>query len=204
MMIDLGNIRANMANGLLAFLESSTDDFKTVKQEYEECLAMITAELGGKVPYASELSFLIDRRINAELTYSFYLGLRANMEYFRNPIANNFLNADFEVVLRETRSHYLPECEAAQRKLNKFYDALPEEYKLTDKTTPISEYESFIATYGLKIAHYCGFLFGNELYSCVEPGYVPDMVYTHLYQHTVEKYLEVKLPDAYQRNYKIA
>ncbi len=147
---------------------------------------------------------LIDRQINAEITYAFYLGLQANMEYFRNPIANNFLDVDFEVLLRETRSHYLPESEESQRKLDKFYDALPEEYKLTDKTGPISEYESFVETYGLKIAHYCGFLFGNELYSCVEPGYVPDMVYTHLYQHMVEKYLDVRLPDAYHQNWKIA
>ncbi len=203
-MIDLTEIRAELVAGLFAFLEANTDDFKDIQKAYKDCLLMIGEELGGKVPYAAELFLLIEQQLKTEITYSFYLGVQANMEYFRNPVANNFLDVDFEVFLRETRSHYLPENQSAQRKLNQFYEALPDEYKRDDKTGPISEYESFVETYGLKIAHYCGFLFGNELHSCVEPGYIPDLPFTHQYQYMVEKYLQIKLPDAYRAYSKIA
>lgn len=191
-MIDFTRIGKEMKDEMCEFLECNTDDYKRFRDGYKMSVDMIRKELIDRVPYADELPALIDTQIQSELVYAFYLGMTANIEHFRNPKENNFLNKDFDDILKEGSLYLLPDYMAAQEKLGEFYRSIPSEYRrLKDE---IIEYSCYLETYGPKIAHYCGYIFGNRFFLCTEPGYVPDMAYTYQYHGMVEEYLNIRLP----------
>lgn len=186
------NIGAALTAWLNEYIEQNAEEFADTQREYKGCLAMLSDKLGDTVPQIADIPRLIEQKIASACLFSFYLGLKANMEVCENPVANDFLHLDFDTFLREERFHLLPLYRSAQETLDAIHHMLPKEYR--EKATPIIEYESLMETYAPKIAHYCGFLYGNTFYTNVEPGYHPDWAYTHRYKNMVERYLQIKLP----------
>lgn len=185
---------ANMVKKLTAFMEKNCEDFPECKKNYMECIETLKAELGVELnPSAEDIALAIEQQIASNLIYSAYLGFKANLDYFRNPIANNFLHVDTETYLRETTAHRLPAYDSAQRVIDCFYKQLTDEQK--ERTVAISEYVSYLETVGPKLAHYYGFIFANEFLARVEPAYSPDIPLTYAYRRMLQDYLQIKLRD---------
>lgn len=59
----------------------------------------------------------------------------------------------------------------------------------------IADYYSYLETIGFKLVHYWGFLWGNEFFPKVVPGYAADTVFTAKYMHMLEHDLGIILAD---------
>lgn len=159
-----------------------------------EVIETLKAELGAELnPSVEDMALAIEQQVASDLIYSAYLGFKANLDYFRNPVANNFLNVDMETYLRETTAHRLPAYESAQRVIDCFHEQLTDEQK--ERTIAIVEYVSYLETMGPKLAHYYGFIFANEFLTRVEPAYSPDIPLTYAYRRMLQDYLQIKLMD---------
>lgn len=184
----------NVVRTLTAFMEKNCEDFPECKKNYIECIETLQAELGTELnPAVADMTAAIEQQIASDLIYSAYLGFKANLDYFRNPVANNFLNVDTETYLRETTAHRLPAYECAQRVIDCFHKQLTDEQK--ERTIAIVEYVSYLETVGPKLAHYYGFIFANEFLARVEPAYSPDIPLTYAYRRMLQDYLQIKLMD---------
>lgn len=184
----------NVVRTLTAFMEKNCEDFPECKKNYIECIETLQAELGTELnPAVADMTAAIEQQIASDLIYSAYLGFKANLDYFRNPVANNFLNVDMETYLRETTAHRLPAHSSAQRVIDCFYKQFTDEQK--ERTIAIDEYVSYLETVGPKLAHYYGFIFANEFLMSVEPAYSPDIPLTYSYRRMLQDYLDIKLMD---------
>lgn len=59
----------------------------------------------------------------------------------------------------------------------------------------IADYYSYLETMGFKLVHYWGFLWGNEFFPKVVPGYAADTVFNAKYTHMLEHDLGIILAD---------
>ena len=95
---------------LISFMNKYTEGFLESRKNYIECINWLKVELGDTaVVSVEEFDTAIHDAICSDLKYSAYLGFKANLDYFNNPVANNFLKVDFEDYLREGTAHRLPE-----------------------------------------------------------------------------------------------
>ena len=156
---------SQVRNGYLTAME------KLKKTQADRCLAEMNA---------------IDNQLQSLVLFSGMLGLKANLDYFKDPIAHNFLDVDSEVYLREETAHQLPAYAKAQQARDAFFARLSsEEQKIYDAVT---EYTCYLETVAPKLAHYYGYMLGNELLPQVIPGYHPDTLQTTRYEATLSQY----------------
>ena len=90
--------------------------------------------------------------------------------------------------------HTLPDVQKATQAINSFIEflhTLPEEKH--DLTEGITDYVCYIETVGLKLAHYCSFIFADKFLQHVVPGYCRDTVTSITYKMLLEKYLQLDL-----------
>lgn len=162
-----------LTNSLIEFLEQHCEDIPEIQAKYQEAIAQ--AEEGKKLAEA------IDAQTASDLLFSAALGLKANLDHFRDPIARTFLEVDPEIYLRESVAHSLPQYIEAQ----KIRDA-------AEANDAIIEYTTYLETFGPKLAHYFGHLLGDELLPRVIPGYQPDPILTIRYHNWVWGYMGIK------------
>lgn len=158
-----------LTNSLIEFLEQHCKDFPEIRVKYKD--AIVQADEGEKLAEA------IDAQTASDLLFSAALGLKANLDHFRDPIARTFLEVDPEIYLRESVAHSLPQYIEAQ----KIRDA-------AEYDDDITAYTTYLETVGPKLAHYFGYLLGDELLPRVIPGYQPDPILTIRYQAWVQEY----------------
>lgn len=156
-------------------------DFAEVYGRYNNTMALLQEELGEE-PVLAEIT-AIGRQTASDLIFSGILGLKANFDNFIDPIKRNFLDVDAEVYLRETTAHGLPEYAKAQEMRDRFYRQLSAEQQRMYEN--VTEYVSYLQTVGPKLAHYWGYLLGNELLYRIVPGYHSDMVLTRQYSSMI-------------------
>ena len=159
-----------LTNSLIEFLEQHCGDFPENHGKYQEAIAQ-TEE--GKA-----LAEAIDAQTASDLLFSAVLGLKANLDHFRDPIARTFLEVDPEIYLRETVAHSLPQYLEAQNVRNAI-----------DANDAIIAYATYLETFGPKLAHYFGYLLGDELLPRVIPCYQPDPLLTTGYRAWMRTYL---------------
>lgn len=162
-----------LTNSLIEFLEQHCEDFPEIREKYQEAIAQ--AEKG------KELAAAIDAQAASDLLFSAALGLKANLDHFRDPIARTFLEVDPEIYLRESVAHSMPQYIEAQKILNTV--------RVNDA---IIEYTTYLETFGPKLAHYFGYLLGDELLPKIVPGYQPDPILTFRYHNWVCGYTGIK------------
>lgn len=177
-MIDTKNIMEQLTgqtltNSLIEFLEQHCEDFPEIQAKYQEAIAQ--AEEGKKLAEA------IDAQTASDLLFSAALGLKANLDHFRDPIARTFLEVDPEIYLRESVARSMPQYIEAQ----KIRDA-------AEANDAIIEYTTYLETDGPKLAHYFGYLLGDELLPRIVPGYQPDPILTFRYHNWVCGYMGIK------------
>lgn len=184
--------KENMLFELIAFMERNTEGFAESRKKYIECLNMLRGELDDKASVSvDEFDAVLHDAICSHLVYSAHLGFKANLDYFENPLANNFLNIDPEIYLREGTARMLPAYERAYAKMEAFYAQLSPELK--EATHPITDYESHLETTGPKLAHYWAFKKSNSYYPQVIPGYSAPMPFTYAYERTLAEYMGISL-----------
>lgn len=165
------------------WMAKEDEDFAVDYQRYTDAMNVLQKELGDLV---KEEIDAIEQQCASDLLFSGFLGLKANLDNFIDPVARNFLDVDFEVYLREETAHRLPEYERAQKIRDRFYSQLTSVQKET--YADVITYTSHLETVGPKLAHYFGYLLGNQLLPRVVPGYHSDMVLTIKYNSMLEDY----------------
>lgn len=177
--------------GADAFVESliaASEDFAEDHRQFEEAIAHFKSTLPeGATPSADDLCDAIRRQISAQMIFAGYLGFQANVDHFLNPIACTFMDVEPEVYLRERVARTLPEYASAQGVIDRFREQLPPEAQ--EMFESIEIYIAHLETIVPKVAHYEGFLLGNELLYYVLPGYHSDVLLTVRYCEMINEHL---------------
>lgn len=165
-------------------MAEESEAFSADYQRYIDAIDTLREELGEAV--TDEIN-AIEQQCASDLLFSGFLGLKANLDNFTDPVARNFLDVDFEVYLREEVAHRLPEYAQAQKSRERFYSQLTTAQR--EIYEDVSTYTSHLEMLGPKLAHYFGYLLGNELLPRVVPGYCADSVLTIKYNTLLAKYM---------------
>lgn len=177
-----------MANMLVEKMEEMFDDFADIKHQYEEAMASFSAEDSQCCDIsARDVREAIGRKVAAKLCFSGFLGFWANLKYFWDPVAQDFLNVDFDVFLQEDTARTLPEYVSAQSICDRVYAQIS--VTQAAKYENVIAYTSYLETIGPKLAHFFGYLLGNKLLHRFVPGYQSSMVHTLRYRTLLENYL---------------
>lgn len=160
-------------------------EFAAEHQRYTTAMDTLRKELGDAVTQEMDA---IQRQCASNLRFSGLLGLKANLDHFNAPTTNCFLNEDFEVFLQEKTAHLLPDYQTAQADRSRFYATLTPEQKAVYE--PVITYTCTLETVGPKLAHYYGYLLGNQLWPLVVPGYHEDVVLTMNYTKMLNHYFQ--------------
>lgn len=160
-------------------------EFREDHKRYVEALAKLRSEHGTCV---DEVYLAIIHQCASDLVYAGMLGLKMNLDHFVNPMLPDctWPQVDYCDYLREDVAHSLPVYKAAEAVIDGFYQKLSADQKgLYDA---IAEYQSHLVTVGPKLAHYYGYILGNDLLPHFVPGYRPDPLLTLKYTEMLEKY----------------
>lgn len=173
---------------LVSVMAENFVDFAEDQPRFNETIILLENELGSEAsPSVSDMVDAIHQQIGSSLLFSCFLGLKANLDHFIDPIGRTFLDVDPEIYLQENVAKHFPDYQRAEHVQEEFYGALSPEQK--DKYEDISAYISHLETVGPKLAHYYGYVLGNQLFPHVIPGYISDSKLTFRYRNMLENYL---------------
>jgi len=173
---------------LVEVMVENFDDFATDHTRFKDALSWLEKELAeGTSPSAEKLVNAIDQQIGSTILFSYFLGLKANWDHFIDPIGRTFLDVDTEVYLREDLARRLPDYQNAQHTQEQFYASLTPVQQ--ERYEDITSYICHLETVGPKLAHYYGYLLGNQLFPRIIPGYGEDAPFTFQYRNMLENYL---------------
>lgn len=174
----------HIAQAFIQWVIEEDEEFSADYQRYIVAMKILREELGDAV--TDEID-AIEQQCVSDLLFSGFLGLKANLDNFKNPVGRNFLNVDFEVYLREEVAHRLPEYEQAQKSREQFYSQLTSAQR--EIYEDVSTYTCHLETIGPKLAHYLGYLLGNKLLTWIIPGYCVDSALTIQYSAVLGEYM---------------
>lgn len=167
-------------------------DFAADQIRFKETISWFETELEkGTSPSVTEVIDAIDQRIGSVVLFSYFLGLKANWDHFIDPIGRTFLDVDADVYLREDVARRLPDYQNAERVQEQLYATLSPAQR--DRYEDITAYICHLETVGPKLAHYYGYMLGNQLFPHIIPGYGADTQLTLRYRHMLEDYLGITL-----------
>ena len=177
-----------IVDALVEMMKACFEDFAEVQCRYDAAMHKLGE---GEAPVAEEME-AIWQQTASTLLFSGWLGIKANLDHFIDPVAKDLLDVDFEVFLREDMACRLPAYGRAQKVRDRFFASLSaEQWEIYEDVTG---YVSYLETVGPKLAHYFGYLLGNELLYRVVPGYRPDLEQTKRYGRMLESYFGVRIP----------
>ena len=178
--------------GVDSFVESlisTSKDFAEDHRLFEEAIEHFKSVLSkDATPSVDELCDAIRRQVASQVIFAGYLGFQANVDHFLNPVGRTFIDVDPETYLREHVARTLPEYASAQGIIDSFWKQLPPE--LNELFERVIAYTAHLETIVPKMAHYNGFLLGNELLPFVIPGYRIDVQLTIQYCNIIRKLLQ--------------
>ena len=162
--------------------------------EHQQYITAVNT-LKEKLNEATELSYseflaAKESEFCSEVIYAAWLGFHQNYNCYKNPVAAQFLNLDFEDIYREDSFGMLPAVIQACKTINKFYAevnsiAVDED----DPTEGITEFYAYLETVVFKLAHYWGFIFADRFLETVVPGYTRNPAIILRYRRMLEDYL---------------
>ena len=178
--------------GVDSFVESlisTSKDFAEDHRLFEEAIEHFKRVLSkDATPSVDELCDAIRRQVASQVIFAGYLGFQANVDHFLNPVARTFIEVDPAVYLRESVARTLPEYVSAQAIVDSFRSQLSSEQQA--KFESIAMYIAHLETIIPKIAHYEGFLLGNDLLRYILPGYQPDVQLTMCYSWILKEHMQ--------------
>lgn len=183
-----------IVDALIQTLYNQMEDFPAIYQAYLDAIEKLHTELGpDEKNEIKKYVTAIEQMCASNLYYAGTQGLKMNYEHFINPMMPNctWPQVDYDDYLRPHIAESLPLYQSACRFKEKFEKQLPK--NLESVIEAVTSFESALECGGVKLAHYYGYLMGNELlYHCV-PGYHPDMVLDLRYTQMLEQYFGRKL-----------
>ena len=179
-----------MVESLVDVMAANFEDFAAEYAHFRETIAQLESqqEDGASV---SEMLEAMEQQIGSRLVFSFFLGLKANLDHYHDPVCRTFIDIDPEIYLRENVAQQLPDYQNAKCIQKKFYTALTAVQQ--EMYEDISSYISYLETVGPKLAHYYGYIQGNKLFPHIIPGYVEDRQLTLRYSLLLEDYFAIKM-----------
>ena len=182
----------SIAEALIREMEESIEDFAQARKQYIETMAALQKEMGegGELTVSDEMN-AISQQVASSFVFSGFLGLKANLDNFIDPVSRGFLEVDPETYLREETAHRLPAYTQAQQLRDRFYAQLTEEQQGLYES--VIDYVSYLETVGPKLAHYYGYILGNDLLPRLIPGYHLDMAQTAQYRMLLQQYMGKRL-----------
>lgn len=164
--------------------------FADVHKRYLAAADALRKELGADTsPSVDDMLDAIDRQTASNLLFSGALGMKSNLDHFVDPMARTILDVDFPVFLREATAMRLPEYVKAQETIDAFYALLTTAQK--EVFQDVTAYIVFLETTGPKLAHYYGYILGNNILHRIVPGYHQDDVLTMHYSAMLRKYFGI-------------
>lgn len=180
------------AEALVKKLIAASEDFAEGHQQFEAAIDYMRSTLSKDASTSvNDLIDAIDRQITSQIIFSGHLGFQANVDHFINPVARTFTDVDSEVYLRERVAKAMPVYADAQAVIGKFYAQLSLEQK--ERYECVRAYIAHLDTVVPKLAHYKGFLLGNELLRYVIPYFQPDLRLTLRYLWMLREYLQCQV-----------
>lgn len=177
---------------LVEVMAENFEDFAVDRIRFKETISRFETELEESTsPSVADLIDAIDRRIGSVVVFSCFLGLKANWDHFIDPIGRTFLDADAETYLRENMAKQLSDYQNAERVQEAFYATLSPVQR--DRYEDITAYITHLETVGPKLAHFYGYLLGNQLFPHIIPGYSADVHLALRYRKMLENYLGVSI-----------
>lgn len=184
---------AEVLSDLARLLRANDPEFPPCEGAYYQAVSALQAALDGSgTPNLEDALAGWRQEVLAHMVYAGYLGFQSNLGNFRDPMGCDFVFQDDSVYLKEHIMERFPVCLHAANTRHAFRRSLPE--GLQGYYDAISRYFIFLDLYGKKLAHYAGYIFGNELLPWVEPGYQRDITQTSLYRSVLERYFSFPLP----------
>lgn len=183
-----------VVDALIQTLYNQMEDFPAIYQAYLDAIEKLHAELGPDAKNEiKKYVTAIEQMCASNFYYAGTQGLKMNYDHFINPMAPNctWPQVDYDDYLRPHIAESLPLYRTAYKFKEKFEKQLPKD--LESVIEAVTSFESALECGGIKLAHYYGYLMGNELlYHCV-PGYHPDMVLDIRYTKMLEQYFGRRL-----------
>ena len=185
---------SHTVDSLVSTLYNQVPDFTEIHLNYLSAIKMLEKELGeDNQQHIRKLVAAIDMKYSALLYYFGVQGLKMNYEHFLNPMTPNctWPQIDFDDYLRVGIVYELPMYTRAEKFIRKFRIQLGEGYDyLWD---PILSYETALEVYGSKLAHFYGYLAGNQLLRHCIPCYQSDPSLTLRYEYLLAQYFGTPL-----------
>ena len=184
----------SVVDSLIQTLYNQCEGFPTVHQDYLEAVGKLHKTLGPEAKRdIQRYVAAIEMMCASNLFYCGVQGLKMNYEHFLNPMTPNctWKQVDFDDYLQPHISENLPLYNAAYRYKEQFENQLPEGTE--DICDAIRSYEVDLEICGTKLAHYYGYLAGNELLKYCIPGYHSDMVLDINYRRLLADYFGRRL-----------
>lgn len=178
-----------LVDALIETLYIQDDDFPEIHQAYLAAIDTLKTALAPDAKYSvQKYVTAIEQQCASNLFFAGVQGLKMNLEHFRNPMAPNctWAQVDYDDYLRVDLAYALPLYEVAEKYIEQFEKTLPEELRATCDT--VTRYRTALEVSGMKLAHYYGYLLGNDLLKCCVPGYRPDHVLDFRYRYMLEQY----------------
>lgn len=175
-----------IVDALIETLYNQVSDFPDTYQQYQSAIQKLHSLPGTETPrFGKTYAAAIEQRCAALLTYAGAQGLKMNYEHFHNPLLPTCVwpQIDFDAFLSIDQAYSMPLYQTASVYNHDFRKRIPEEI-----SDAIMDYESAIEVYGTKLAHFYGYLLGNDLLMHCVPGYRPDNCLKFRYQHLLEEY----------------
>ena len=178
--------------GVDTFVESliaTSEDFAEDHRLFQEAIEHFKSALSkDATPSVDELCDAIRRQVTSQVIFAGYLGFQANVDHYLNPVARTFMEVDPEVYLRESVARTLPEYVSAKAIIDSFRSQLSSAQQ--EKFESVAMYIAHLETIIPKIAHYEGFLLGNDLLRYILPGYQPDVQLTMCYSWILKEHMQ--------------
>lgn len=183
-----------VVDALIQTLYNQTEDFPSIYQAYLDAIEKLHAELGPDAKNEiKKYVTAVEQMCASNLYYAGTQGLKMNYDHFVNPMTPNctWSQVDYDDYLRPYIAESLPLYQTAYQFKEKFEKQLPK--NLETVIEAITSYETALECGGIKLAHYYGYLMGNELLLHCVPGYHPDMVLDLRYTQMLEQYFGKRL-----------
>ena len=163
------------------------EDFIVIKSSFEK----YCNDFREKFAHIDKMIEYTTNMLVSSLEFSFELGLKDNLKHFKNPKLPTFLDEDYDTAMREKELKKKIDYAEAYNNLDEIIRLIPQnEYKFRDVCF---EYLAYMETFIPKIAHYCGFVYGNKIHKKMYDGYEPDYELTNKYREWVNCYFGMNL-----------
>lgn len=180
---------SRIVDALIATLYNQVSDFPEMHRNYLSAIQKLEEELGEDDQHrVCKLVAAIDMKCSAQLYFFGIQGLKMNCDHFLNPMTPNctWPQIDYDDYLRMEIAYEMPLCKHAEKFIDNFRVQLGDGHDyLWDA---VLSYETALEVCGSKLAHFYGYLAGNQLLRHCVPCYQSDPALTLRYEYLLEQY----------------